>query len=103
MEIKVINIKDYEDVDYIYIGRPGKYGNPFSSKKSNLAENVESKEEALNKFKKYIQNNPKIVDDLIKELKNNGVEKIGCWCAPSKCHGDILIEEINKRKYKSIL
>jgi hypothetical protein len=101
MEIEIINIKNYEDTDYVYIGRPSEYGNPYSSKESGLAENVGSKEEALNKFRDYIEDNPQVVDSLIKELKENKVTKLGCWCSPSKCHGEILVEEINKRKYKS--
>ena len=104
MDIKVVNIKNYEDTDYIYIGRPSKYGNPFSSKESRITDNiVGSKEEALDKFRDYINNKPEIINELIEELKNNGVYKLGCWCVPSKCHGDILVEKINEKKFKSIL
>lgn len=109
MNIKLINIREYEGTDYIYIGRGvgSKYGNPFSSKGSNIAINVETKEESVNKFREYLDNNPKLVDDLINELKENKLHKIGCWCKNSGergiCHGDVYLEKINERKYKSIL
>lgn len=102
MEIEVINIKDYEDTDYIYIGRPSKYGNPYSSKESNIAENVGSKEESIEKYEEYIDQHPEIIDSLIKELKENVVYKLGCWCKPSNCHGDVLVKKIKDRKYKSL-
>ena len=100
--IEVINIKDYEDTNYIYIGRPGKYGNPYSFKHSNLASKVESKEKSLELFRKYINENPQLVDDLIRDLKDSDHSQLGCWCKPGKCHGDIFLEKINDRKFKSI-
>lgn len=100
--IKVVNIKNYNGDDYIYVGRPSKWGNPYSSKDSNLAERVTSREEAIKKYKSYILENLNLVDDLIEELNDKSLTKIGCWCKPASCHADILAELINERKYKSI-
>lgn len=108
MNIELINIKNYEGTDYIYIGRgpESKYGNPYSSKKSNIAISVDTKKESVDKFREYIDDNPSIVDDLISDLLENDIRKIGCWCKNSGeiglCHGDVYIEKINERKYKSI-
>ena len=108
MEVKLINIKEYEGTDYIYIGRGYgcKFGNPYSSKDSNITINVSSKKESVEKFSEYLDNNPELVDKLIKELKENLLHKIGCWCKNSGerglCHGDVYIAKINERKYKSI-
>ena len=101
-EIKVINIKNYENSDYIYIGRPSKYGNPYSSKETNIAVNVESKEESLCRYEEHIDENPKLIDDIIKEMNTGKISKLGCWCSPKKCHGDIIAKKINDRKYKSL-
>ena len=101
-DIKVINVKNYESTDYIYIGRPSKYGNPYSSKETNLATIVESKEESLRKYEEYIDENPNLIDSIIKEMNNDKIHKLGCWCTPGKCHGDIIIKKINDRKYTSI-
>ena len=74
---KVVHCKK-ENYD-VYIGRPSKWGNPFStgSRESNIAN-----------YRKYILNNPSLLKDL-PELKN---KVLGCWCKPQPCHGDILIE-----------
>ena len=104
MKIEVINIKKYEGGDYIYIGRPGKYGNPYSSKEGTLAEfKVDTKKESLEMFEKYLNKNDHLVLDLIEDLKSKGVTKIGCFCKPSKCHGDIYLKRINEKKLFSII
>lgn len=103
MKIHTVNINKYDGDDYIYIGRPSKYGSPFSSKEKNIADfQVENKSEAMEKCEEYFSQNPKIIDELIQELNYKNLFKLGCFCAPKPCHGDILIELIEKRKYKSI-
>ena len=85
--MKVVHcMKDKYDV---YIGRPGKWGNPFSHDKGTLAKRkVNSREEAVERYREYIMNNKRLMSDL-HELEG---KTLGCWCSPNKCHGDILIE-----------
>lgn len=104
MKIELVNIKNYDKDDYIYIGRPSKYGNPFSSKQKSIAEfKVDNKKESLDKFEQYLDENPNLIDELLDELESKGLSKIGCYCSPSKCHGDIYIKKIYHKRYKSIL
>lgn len=75
----------------IYIGRPSKWGNPFSHIKdgSTLAEFiVENREEAISKYHLWITEGEGqyLLEDL-HELKG---KTLGCWCSPKPCHGDIL-------------
>jgi len=103
VKIKVININKYESDDYIYIGRPSLFGNPYSSKEKSITEyKVGSKKEAISKYREYILENVSILDNLISELEHNGYNKIGCFCKPSGCHGDVLKELIEERTTKSI-
>lgn len=101
--IERICIKTYTMDDYIPIHRPSKYGNIYTSKNSKIAEVVNNKNEAIEKFRKYLLKNQYLVDDLINDLKINNYTKIGCFCKEgSKCHGDVYLEFINERRYKSI-
>ena len=101
--IKLINIKNYTEDDYIYIGRPSEFGNPYShSDKSQAKYVTETRNEAIEMYRKHLEENPDIIDKLIKELTESDYDKIGCWCSPKKCHGEILIEAIENRKYKSL-
>lgn len=102
--IKRVCIKDTDiEEDFIYIGRPSKYGNIYTSKISKLAHKVSSREEAIRLFDIYINDNQHLVDSLIEDLSDKNLDSIGCWCDKGQtCHGDIYIKHINARKYKSL-
>ena len=74
----------------IYIGRPSKWGNPFSHKEGTLAEfKVRDRKEAIEKFEQYLLNNEELMSSL-HELKG---KILGCWCKSTpniSCHGDVL-------------
>lgn len=78
----------------VYIGRPSKWGNPFTHLKGNtLAEfRVETREQAVESYREYLLNNTSLMNDL-HELKG---KVLGCWCSPQSCHGDILVELANR-------
>ena len=91
--IKIANIKKKEFYD-LYIGRENKWlglegskwGNPFVMK------NESKREEVLAKYKEHILNSPELLNSL-SELKG---KTLGCYCAPKKCHGNVLIELYNE-------
>lgn len=80
--------------DAVYIGRPSKWGNPYSHKPNTLADyKVASREEAVLKYREYLLNSPSLLEDVKKELKG---KDLVCWCKPAACHGDILIDIANE-------
>ena len=79
--------------DAVYIGRPSKWGNPFSHMDSTLAQfKVSSRDEAVEAYRNWLVNDSGLLGDL-GELRG---KDLVCWCAPAKCHGDILMELANK-------
>jgi len=95
MKTKVVHcMRDEYDV-YIGRGKGSPWGNPFTHKDGNAAKKVGSVKEAVDKYKEYILNKPKLLDRL-GELKG---KVLGCWCKTPKnpdalCHGDVLVELI---------
>lgn len=90
MLTRIVHLKK-EPYD-VYIGRPSKWGNPYSHKEGTLAEfKVANRAEALEKYEKYLLENETLYNSLI-ELKG---KTLGCWCKPNKCHGDILAKWSN--------
>lgn len=79
----------------VYIGRPSKWGNPWSHKKGTLARfRCETREEAIEKYIDWLLTQ----DDLLLEIKTELKGKIlGCWCDPSPCHGHILEKLANEK------
>ncbi|PPQ35562.1 protein of unknown function [Rhodoblastus acidophilus] len=65
-----------------YIGRGGKWGNPFVIGKDG------DRNEVVRKYRCMITANDKLLAD-IHELKGRNLV---CFCAPKLCHGDILKE-----------
>jgi hypothetical protein len=56
----VVNCRKTKNFD-IYIGRPSKWGNPFSHKDSDLAEyKVKTRKEAIEKYKEWILTQPQL-------------------------------------------
>ena len=81
----------------VYIGRPSKWGNPFTHLKDGktLAKYiVSSRDEAVEAYREWITNGDgkHLMKDL-PELKN---KVIACWCKPQSCHGDVLSELVAK-------
>lgn len=84
-----------EDFD-VFIGRPSKWGSPFSYKKNSTAPyKVANRKEAVEKHKEWLLNGEGryLLEDL-HELKG---KVLGCWCdGPiGSCHGDILVKLVN--------
>lgn len=79
----------------VYIGRPSKWGNPFTHHKHPTAGEVivESREEAIECYKNWLSTRPDLIEAAKKELKG---KVLGCWCDPLDCHGHILAKAANE-------
>lgn len=99
---KAIRVNFKDDEYDIYIGRPSKWGNPFSHKRENIAEfQTKSRKESLVKYEEWLtKGDGKYLMDDLSELKG---KKLGCWCKSNqKCHGDILIRLVNNLSKKGL-
>lgn len=96
---KVVHCKK-EKYDY-YIGRPSKFGNPFSHQLGTLAQyRVASREEAIEYYRNYIYSTPWLLKAAKEELRG---KILGCWCRPDfPCHGDILLKIANSEDNNEI-
>lgn len=84
-ETKVVNLR-HEKYD-VYIGRGSKWGNPFKIGVDG------TREEVIEKYKQYIMNRPDLLNDL-EELRG---KRLGCYCKPKPCHGDVLVELLENK------
>lgn len=90
MPTKVIHIKDTppgwkSNPQFVYIGRPSKWGNPFVVGKHG------QRGECVVLFEKYLEKEPALLAAL-KELQG---KTLVCYCKPSACHGDVLARLVN--------
>lgn len=82
MKTKVVNIK-YDEYD-VFIGRPSEWGNPFEIGKDG------NRQQVIKKYEEWIKKQPNLMNNLY-ELRG---KKLGCFCHPLACHGDILVKLI---------
>ena len=78
----------------IYIGRPGKWGNPFRIS----GDSEKARETAVRLYKNWLDADPsgqRVAAAARRELRG---KVLGCWCAPKACHGDVLAEIANERE-----
>jgi len=73
----------------VYIGRPSKWGNPFSIGIDG------TREEVIAKYAEWIVQQPELMNSLY-ELRG---KVLGCWCKPKACHGDVLVELTEGSRY----
>lgn len=86
MKTRVVNInKETYDV---YIGRPSKWGSPFVIGRDG------TRKEVIAKYRMWINSQPHLLASL-DELRG---KRLGCYCHPKHCHGDILVELIEEKE-----
>lgn len=80
---KVLNKREFPVIPdgAVYIGRPSKWGNPFSIGVHG------DRIECVRQYKNWIMTKPELMASL-GELRG---KDLVCWCSPLLCHGDVLI------------
>ena len=87
--MKTVVVNKYKDEYDVYIGRGSKFGNPFVIGKDG------SRDEVIVKYEKMLSVNVELLSVLLSELEGM---RLGCFCAPFRCHGDVLVEYIERMR-----
>ena len=81
----------------VYIGnhtrngwRGSKWGNPYKIDRPGKPRDG-TRDEVIAKYRAYILGKPELLAAL-HELRG---KDLMCWCAPERCHGDVLLELAN--------
>jgi hypothetical protein len=67
----------------VYVGRPSKWGNPFTIGRDGTRPQV------IAKYRAWILTQPALVEAARRELRG---KVLACWCAPLACHAEVLAE-----------
>lgn len=85
MKTTVVNRRSHQPYD-IYVGRPGPWGNPFVMGRHGTRDGV------IMKYRRWITGSDRVATALRANLHLLRGKRLGCWCAPAACHGDVLAE-----------
>lgn len=92
----VVNISAGDEYD-VYIGRAvprlglpaSPFANPF-----RVTEHC-GRARAIVKFREWFLTQPELMERAKRELRG---KRLGCWCAPLPCHGDVLVEIVEAKE-----
>lgn len=79
---------------YVYIGRPTKWGNPYTIRGGRGRSATQTRTHVIALFRAYWYSEraaPLRAASLV-ELKDKA---LGCHCFPRACHGDVIAEYVN--------
>ena len=99
ISIRIVNKRNYNNPG-IYAGRPSPLGNPFVIGRDG------DREEVIRKYRDFLKtalrNDRRIKAEFerLQELNKKGDVILICWCAPSKCHGDVIKEILESKDAK---
>lgn len=82
----------------VYVGRPTKWGNPYSHIEGTLAKHkVATRDEAVDAYEaqllRWFVKDPEAKQRLQAALRG---KDLICWCAPARCHADVLLKYANE-------
>lgn len=84
-------VNKYKSEFDVYIGRGSIWGNPFTVEQYGRAQ-------CIAMYRQYIIHRLETEPGLLAELMKLDGKRLGCFCKPLPCHGDVLVELIEKAK-----
>ena len=66
----------------VLIARPSKWGNPFQIGRDG------NRDQVIKMYEVHVRRRP----DLIVALPELAGKRLGCYCKPLSCHGDVLVK-----------
>lgn len=99
----------HEGPNNYYIGRPSILGNPYTHIKGETLASfvVKTRDEAIDQYSHYFDimyggniQFKNTIDEIYTKYKNGIDVYLECYCAPLRCHGDIIKEKLQKRLIK---
>jgi len=88
---RVVHVK--REAYDVYVGRPSRWGNPFSHKPGTKARyRVADRTEAIASYRRWLWEEIRAGRVQLEELAALDGKTLGCWCSPAPCHGEVLLE-----------
>jgi hypothetical protein len=87
MAVVVNRTKERED---LYIGRGTIWGNPYRLENDTPKE----RDRVISLYSEYLWGKIALGEITVEMLLSLDGKKLGCWCKPKACHGDVLASAV---------
>lgn len=92
-------VNRYKEEFDVYIGRGSIWGNPFTHKEGTKAQIVvSSREAAVKAYRGWLWNQLRVGNITKEMLIELDGKRLGCYCKPQACHGDVIVMAIKWAK-----
>lgn len=95
--ISVVNKYTFKGLHAVYIGRPSPLGNPYKITDSK------SRDDVIDAYERYLiggyESDGRIqraINDLVEKYLAGEEINLLCFCAPRRCHGEVIREFVEK-------
>lgn len=85
-------VNKYKEEYDIYIGRGSKWGNPYAIGEHGTREDV------IDAFRVYLWEQMKFGRITKEDLLELDGKRLGCFCKPQACHGDVISKAVEWAK-----
>lgn len=89
-------VNKYKEEYDVYIGRGSKWGNPFVIGKDG------TREEVIEKYRLWLWEQIKDGHILKEDLLKLDNQRLGCFCKPQACHGDVIARAVEWAKKEKV-
>ena len=86
---EVVNVKKHGKEGVTMIDRDTIFGNKFVLEEDGGSY---TREESVERYREWFKKKIKKDSEFRKAVHNLSGEKLGCWCKPKSCHGDVILE-----------
>ncbi|MFY7884414.1 MAG: DUF4326 domain-containing protein [Dolichospermum sp.] len=91
-------VNKYKSDFDVYIGRGSIWGNPFVMQNKS----DEERTRVISQYKVYLKDKIKSGEITIQMLLELDGKKLGCFCKPKPCHGDVIVQAVDWAKNKAV-
>ena len=91
-------VNKYKSEFDVYIGRGSKWGNPYRMKNKSDVE----RKRVIAAYRLHLWKQIKSGEISIDELKSLDGKRLGCFCKPKACHGDVIVSAVQWAKKLSV-
>lgn len=97
-------VNKYKEEYDIYIGRGSEWGNDWSHLPETKAKfKVETRDDAVSCYRDHLWQQIKSGSVTLDKLRSLHGKRLGCFCKPQSCHGDVIAKAVewamNQHRY----
>ena len=99
MQTVVVNI--HKEPFDVYIGRAGRGQDGYFGNRFRIGPGM-TREDSVERFERYFVNRVEKDSEFKRRILALKGKRLGCFCKPSACHGDVIANWLNKMEQKEV-